>query len=215
MTWARMTQPPQPPGTTPGGLPRGRPRSLSARLAILEAAAELLLEHGMNAVSMDSVAERAGVSKATIYRWWPSKEVLSLEAVLERWNDSSLAPGGPDTGSLRADLYGRVRPWASVLRPPFARVIAAFVAHARSNAAFGALYTERLLMPRRDAARPIFLRAIARGDIPADTDVECALDMLYGPIYHRLLHGHAPIDERFIRGVVETVADALESRVRP
>jgi hypothetical protein len=70
-------------------------------------------------------------------------------------------------------------------------------------------------MPRRDAARPIFLRAIARGDIPADTDVECALDMLYGPIYHRLLHGHAPIDERFIRGVVETVADALESRVRP
>ena len=64
---------------------RGRPRSEKARLAILEAAAELLLARGLSAVSMDAVAERAGVSKATIYRWWPTKETLALDALYNEW----------------------------------------------------------------------------------------------------------------------------------
>jgi len=81
---------------------RGRPRSEQARLAILDATGELLLEHGLPGVSMDAVAERAGVSKATIYRWWPSKETLALEAVYRAWSAAE-APQ-PDTGSLRGDL---------------------------------------------------------------------------------------------------------------
>ena len=64
---------------------RGRPRSEKARLAILEAATELLLVQGLSAVSMDAVAERAGVSKATIYRWWPTKETLALDALFNEW----------------------------------------------------------------------------------------------------------------------------------
>jgi AcrR family transcriptional regulator len=64
---------------------RGRPRSERASDAIFDAAAELLLEHGLDAVSMDAVAERAGVSKATIYRWWPTKETLALDALYHEW----------------------------------------------------------------------------------------------------------------------------------
>src|SRR3979411_1444402 len=87
---------------------RGRPRSERARLAILQAAADLLLDQGGAQVSMDAVADRAGVSKATIYRWWPSRERLALEALTE-WASAGSPPR--DTGTLRGDLLALVRPW--------------------------------------------------------------------------------------------------------
>ena len=74
---------------------RGRPRSERARKAILEAAAELLLARGLSAVSMDAVAERAGVSKATIYRWWATKETLALDALYTEWAAARRRRGTP------------------------------------------------------------------------------------------------------------------------
>jgi len=192
--------------------PRGRPRSERARTAILEAAAKLLVELGLQDMSMDAVAERAAVSKATIYRWWPAKELLALDALLGVWIEARVAPGGPDTGSLRGDLLGRVGMWARLPQAELGRAVAGLVAKARSDPAFGPVYVERFVKPRRDAARPLFARAIERGEIPAETDVDAALDVLYGPIYHRLLHGHLPADEAFIRTVVDTLVDALHAR---
>ena len=97
-------------GAGASGAPqRGRPRSEKARTAILEAAAELLLARGLSAVSMDAVAERAGVSKATIYRWWPTKETLALDAL---YTSGPAAAPARDTGSLRGDLLSLLRPWA-------------------------------------------------------------------------------------------------------
>src|SRR5258708_6987686 len=91
---------------------RGRPRSEKTRRAILGAATELLLEPGGGAVSMDAVAERAGASKATIYRWWPSRESLALDALFEEW---AAVPPPRDTGSLRGDLLSLLRPWVRLL----------------------------------------------------------------------------------------------------
>ncbi len=183
----------------------GRPRSEKAQKAILAAAIELLLEHGLHAMSMDAVAERAGVSKATIYRWWPSKELLALDALATEWQ--LIAPEATrDTGSLRGDLLARLRPWLRLLRDkPYGRVVAGLVATAQADAEFAELYLERFVRPRRDAMRPILLRAIDRGEIPRNVDLEIALDLIYGPIYHRMLHGHAPLDERFARNVVDTI----------
>src|SRR5258707_12840360 len=105
---------------------RGRPRSEKARQAILKAAADLLLARGLGAVSMDAVAEQAGVSKATIYRWWPTKETLALDALFEQWN--SVSATAADTGPLREDLLSLIRPWARLVsQQPYARVIAALV----------------------------------------------------------------------------------------
>jgi AcrR family transcriptional regulator len=183
---------------------RGRPRSEKARTAILRAASELMLEHGLNSVSMDAVAERAGASKATIYRWWPSKELLALDALFSAWE-----PGEPDpydTGSLAGDLQALIRPWARRLAAkPYGRVIAALVARAQSDPQFAEEYRARFVEPRRDPGRVIFTRAIERGEIAADTDVEAALDVLYGPFYHRILHGHAALSDRFARAVVDYV----------
>jgi len=194
--------------TAPAAGRRGRPRSEAARRAILEAAAQLMLEAGPGEVSMDAVAERAGVSKATIYRWWPSKERLALDALYETW--AEVQRPVPDTGSLHGDLLALIRPWVRLLASrPFGRVMAALLAAVQSDQEFAEEYRERFVEPRRDQARDIFARAIARGEIPADTEMEVALDLLYGPVYHRLLHGHQPLNDAFVRALVDGVVAAV------
>jgi AcrR family transcriptional regulator len=193
---------------------RGRPRSEKARQAILEAAAELLLARGLSAVSMDAVAEQAGVSKATIYRWWPTKETLALDALYTEW--AAARPSPRDTGSLRGDLLSLLRPWARLASSrPYGRVIAALITEAQTDPVFAAEYRERFVEPRRDQARAIFRRAIERGEIPADTKIDVALDILYGPFYHRLLHGHAPLNDRFVHDVIDTALGGIAPRPSP
>jgi AcrR family transcriptional regulator len=189
--------------------PRGRPRSETAQTAILSATIALLLDEGLHAMSMDDVAERAGVSKATIYRWWASKELLALDALSTEWA-APVATKRTDTGSLRGDLLAILRPWIRQLNEkPYGRVIAGLVAEAQIDPEFATLYNEHFVQPRRDAARRSLLRAAARGEIPADTDFEVSLDLLYGPIYHRVLHLHAPLNDRFTKDVVDAVIKAV------
>jgi AcrR family transcriptional regulator len=183
---------------------RGRPRSEARKQAILQAAFGLLEERGLGATSMEAVAERAGVSKATIYRWWDSKELLALDALYAGWDTAARGPR--DTGTLRGDILALVRPWVRLTRSrSSARILIAMMAAAAADPAFGEAYRAHFLEPRRDQARALFARAIARGEIPATTDVEVALDLMWGPLYHRLLHGHAPLSERFARQSVDTM----------
>ena len=192
----------------------GRPRSEKAHQAILTAVMELLLDQGLHAMSMDEVARRAGVSKATIYRWWPSKERLALDALAEEW--ASAPPAGlSDTGSLRSDLLTRLLPWLRQLnRKPYARVVAGLVAEAQTNREFAELYRSHFVQARRDATRELLLRARDRGEIAVDTDLDVTLDLLYGPIYHRLLHGHAPLTEQFVQQVIDYVIAAISEKGR-
>jgi rhodanese-related sulfurtransferase len=189
---------------------RGRPRSERARNAILDAARELLLQFGLDSVGMDAIAMRAGVSKATIYRWWPTKEALALDTIYHEW--TAAHPESAGSGSLRVDLYSLLRPWVRLLNDrPYGRVVAAILAKAQTDARFAEEYRNRFIGRRRQRAREIMLRGIESGEIAAGTNVELALDLLYGPVYYRLLHGHAPLDEPFVRGVVDTVVYGLTS----
>jgi AcrR family transcriptional regulator len=190
---------------------RGRPRSEKARTAILAAAAGLLLDRGLAAVSMDAVAERAGVSKATIYRWWPTKESLALDALYAEW--AAAGPPPRDTGSLRGDLLALLRPWARLASSrPYGRVIAALLTQVQTDPAFAAEYQQRVVEPRRDQARAIVRRAAERGEIASGTKVEVVLDLLYGPLYHRLLHGHARLSDKFVADVIDVVLDGIRPR---
>jgi AcrR family transcriptional regulator len=187
---------------------RGRPRSERAREAIVHAAASLLLEDGLDDVSMDAVAEHAGVSKATIYRWWPTKEALALDALFADWAEAS-GPL-PDTGSLRGDLIALMRPWARLVRSrPYGKVLGALITKAHSDPAFAAEYVAGLVKPRRDIARSLFERASKRGEIRDGVRVDVALDLMYGPLYHRLLQGHAPLTDRFVVDVVDTALQGI------
>jgi AcrR family transcriptional regulator len=189
---------------------RGRPRSQAARQAVLAAAAELLLDRGLSGVSMDAVAERARVSKATIYRWWPTKESLALDMLFNQW--SAVTPQQYESGSLRIDLLALLRAWSRLASGrPYGRVVAALIMEGQTDPSFSAEYQRRMVEPRRDQARAIFADAIARGEIPAETKVEVAIDLIYGPLYHRLLHGHAPLDDQFVDDIVELALRGIRS----
>jgi AcrR family transcriptional regulator len=156
---------------------RGRPRSEARKQAILHAAFELLGERGLDATSMDAVADPAGVSKATIYRWWDSKELLALDALYAEWDVAGRA--ARQTGTLRGDMLALVRPWVRLaVTGPSARILTALLTKARNDPDFGQAYRARFVEPRRDQARAMLARAIARGEIAADTDIEVAIDVL-------------------------------------
>lgn len=187
---------------------RGRPRSEGSRKAILGAAGELMQDHSLTAISMDAIAQRAGTSKATIYRWWQSKELLVLDALFSEWEPEQA--DAHDTGSLSGDLLALIGPWARQLATrPYGRVIAALVTKARTDPHFGEEYRVRFVEARRQPARLIFTRAIRRGEIAADTDIEAVLDLLYGAFYHRMLQGHAPVTDRFAHTIVGYVVAAV------
>jgi AcrR family transcriptional regulator len=182
----------------------GRPRSEHSRRAILNAAAELLLAGGLAGTSIESIARLAGTSKATIYRWWTSKELLAVEVLLREWE---LGPAAdPHTGSLSGDLRTLILPWVQRLgMRPYGHLIAGLVARAQGDDVFADQYRRLFVERRREQARAALGRAVKRGEAAPDVDVEAALDLLYGPIYHRLLHRHAQLDEAFAEQVVAAV----------
>jgi AcrR family transcriptional regulator len=174
---------------------------------------ELVLERDLTEISMAAVAERAGASKATIYRWWTSKELLVLDALRSEWDTA--APAVADTGSLAGDLRALIIPWTRELATkPYGRVVASLVASAQADPQFALEYRTRFVGPRREHARSAFRRAIERGEIPRDTDVEAALDLLYGPFYHRLLHTHAAVTDRFAITILEYVLAGVSASNR-
>lgn len=186
---------------------RGRPRSEEADRAILAAATELLTERGLAGMSIEEVAARAGVGKSTIYRRWPNRGALALDAFLTEF--SSQLPA-PDTGSLRSDLRAALRAWVrAVTRTPAGRMLAGLLAEAQRDPQLGNAWRERVMEPLRAAHRVIVERAIERGEIAPGTDPDLVLDLLFGPAYHRLLNRHRPLSDNFVRGVVDLLMDGV------
>jgi AcrR family transcriptional regulator len=175
-------------------------------VAILKAAGQLLAESGLEAMTIEGVAARAGVGKASIYRRWPSKGALAFDATLDEY-----LAGQPtrDTGSLEGDLLATARDWIrSVKRSPLGPTLRFLTAEVQSDPSLAAAWRERFVGPVRQRRRPIVERSIDRGEIPAASDPELILDMLYGPLYHRYLHGHLPLTDGFAIGVARMTAAA-------
>ena len=169
--------------------PRGRPRSETANRAILVATLELLAEGGLQRMSMDAVAERAGVSKATIYRRWASKNELAADAILH------LRPTDPvpDTGTLIGDLAalgGQARRFG---RANVAGLVPRLLAEALGDEELHALFMETGVGPVRALIAELVERAVKRGELPQDTDVELLVDVLHGSaVYRMLIHRGDP-----------------------
>ena len=188
---------------------RGRPRSEPAGRAIMAAALELLAERGIAGMSIEEVASRAGVGKATIYRRWSSKGALALDAFLAEFQGQQPLP---DTGSLRGDLRSSLRAWVrAVTRTPVGRILPDLIGQIQHDPDLAVSYRERVLEPLRQQHRIMLDRAIARGEIPASTDREVALDLLFGAAQHRLLLGHLPLTDRFVRQVVDVIVAGIQA----
>jgi len=184
-------------------------RSDRARIAVLHAADDLLVERGYAAVTIEGIAARAGVAKQTIYRWWPSKFDVLMDTFLE---DAEGALQIPDTGSTAADLRQHLRQLARFLTESAAgKVMLALIGQAQHDEAMAAVFRRRFLDERRALDRSILERGLARGDIRPDADLDLAIDMVYGPVYHRVLLTGLPVDPAFTDGLINNVLAAIEA----
>ena len=171
---------------------RGRPRSSGAELAILEAGARLLEERGVRRMSMQAVAAAARVSKATIYRGWPSKDALILDLVA----GAGEGPDGPGArtastapvhAGARAELLAWVRAGLEAGRSPRGAALQHLVRRATEDPALAASLRRRVLERHRDRFMAIVERGIVAGEIRPDLDAATLLDLVSGPLLYRSL----------------------------
>lgn len=174
----------------------GRPRSQTSREAILEAALALVAEVGYAALTIEGIAARAGVGKQTIYRWWPSKADVLLEAGAV---EADLHVPITDHGSYRADLRAFLKASYSLGNErPLADLLRALMADAQLNREFGARFRTAFLERRREALAVITDRARHRGDLPAKPAPGTVADIVFGTIWYRILATHEPLDARLL-----------------
>jgi AcrR family transcriptional regulator len=195
--------------TTPR-TPKGRAphrRDESARVAVLHAADDLLVERGFGGVTVEGIAARAGVAKQTIYRWWPSKVDILLDTLIE---DAGRALAVPDTGSAVESARRYLRSLARFLtKDPAGKVLLALIGEAQHDPEMARTFHQRYLEPQRLKEREMLRRGITSGELSPGLDVDATLDALSGPILYRALTG-ASIPRAFID---KLIADSLEPNI--
>jgi AcrR family transcriptional regulator len=191
--------------------PPGRPRSEHARVAILRSTLKMLQENGFADFTIEEVADRAAVGKATVYRWWPNKGALIADAFA-----SSVTPDlhFPDTGSIDQDMSQQMRRLAKVFNGPQGRIVSAILGAGQSDPELIEAFRERFLMPRRREAYATLRRGMLRGQLRRDVDPNLLLDSLYGPIYMRFLIRHDRLTPQFVDHLCALVLAGAHPRHR-
>jgi len=177
----------------------GRPRSEKTKNAILSAAYDLLLENGFGAVTIEKIAEKAGVSKATIYKWWSNKAAVVMDAFFDA---AVVRLPVPDTGSTMNDIIIQVSNLANFLTSREGKVINEIIAEGQFDPKLAETYRAVYFKPRRLDSRHILERGISRGELKEDLDIELVMDLVFGPLFYRLLITGDIVDENFIRNMV-------------
>jgi len=186
---------------------RGRPRSTEAELAILQATRELLVEGGVQGLTIEKVAARTGVAKTTIYRRWRDKDELALAVVLDMVEQVVLLPVLGDT---RAELLAFVEAAVDVLGSTLmGRVMQGLVSDLATDPDLARAFRERVVSVRDAEVARLVERGIERGDLRPDTDPGTAHELLIGPVYYRLLLTGQPLNRAFARRTVDAVLRAF------
>jgi AcrR family transcriptional regulator len=202
--------PPSPPAPTTPPRPRGRPRSTAARDAVLRAAREILDEVGPAGLTIEAVAARAGVGKPTIYRTWPDRHAVAMAALMAHGPESTSGrtAGAAPLAALRRQLEDMAGTFASRT----GRNVASMIATSHGETELSKAFRNHFVLARRDEGRALLVEARRRGDLRSGIDVDVALDLIYGPLFFRLLVGHAPLDRAFVRRTLETALEGLRAR---
>ena len=179
----------------------GRPRNAQADEAIIDAVIALLVDEGFDRVSMDAVAARAGVSKATIYRRWPSKEAVVIHALARRTDPFAEVPEGNARERLTAVLQNVLAHSQS----PMGRLLPCMVGVSMSNPRLADEYRARIIEPRRARIAEIILDGMAEGELRHDLDVQLAVDQVVGPLVYRIVFDR----ESLTPGHCEALIDGL------
>jgi AcrR family transcriptional regulator len=174
----------------------GRRRNAAARDAILDVTFDLLRTGGAAGLTIDAIAEAAGVGRQTIYRWWPSKGAVAAEAMAR--GARAIVPAR-DTGSVADDLTQFLTDsFAGLEDPGLRRALRQLISAAQTDEHVAEVIAD-FTAQRRAALRALLERGRANGDLPADADLGLLVDIAYGVLWYRLLIGHAPLDARAAR----------------
>jgi AcrR family transcriptional regulator len=204
----------RPPAEVPAAPPAphrrpGRPRSAQADSAIINAALSLFAESGAEGLCIEKVAARAGVGKATIYRRWPGKEDLLLDALAAL----KVPLPVPKGKSVRSDLVALLDAMCKESADPRrARQFALLQGEGLRYPRLMARYMETVVEPRREVVRSVLRRGVATGELREQTDIEAALFMLSGAVLARGRFGQEPVEDGYARRVVEELLRGLASR---
>ncbi len=185
----------------------GRPRDEEARKRILDSAAQLLESRCFDEITVEAIAEQSGAGKATVYRWWPNKAAVLIEAFRER---ISREMPFPDTGDFRQDVRQQMQNFTEIIYwGRRGKVFRSFIAGAQADPEIAEAFRELWIRPRRAEARKLFERYIAEGVARADLDPDLAVEMVYSPLYYRLLTGWGEITGEYLDRLLDTLLRAF------
>jgi AcrR family transcriptional regulator len=176
-------------------------RSEQARIAVLEAADDLLAERGLAGVTIEGIAARAGVAKQTIYRWWGSKSDILFDALIADADEHFIIPGHGDLVRDLRDYLGQLAVFLTTTDA--GAVFRALAGQAQHDPAVAARFQAEVLAPQRERDSAPFLAAIERGQLAACTDIDLAVDQLVGPVYYRVLITGGSVTAPFTDALVD------------
>ncbi len=185
----------------------GRPRSDEARQAILDSTLALLKEEGFTELSVEGIAARAGVGKATVYRWWPNKAALVIDAFLQIVEPELRFPKG---ASIRDVIRQQMRRLTRLMRGEVGAVLASIIGAGQSQPEMLEAIRKNWIEPRRIEARELIQKAQRSGEIRSDIPADTMLDILYGAFYFRLLVGHATSDVGLVDAIFEIANSGIQ-----
>jgi AcrR family transcriptional regulator len=188
----------------------GRPRSKSAHDAVLKAALRLVAKRGFRAVSVNEIAADAGVGKMTVYRHWPNKAAVVMDALLELIGDETAFP---ETGNALENLRRQLHLQAAFFRSSRGNLVRSLVSEAQSDPELATAFRERWLLPRRKGVHQNIKAAILEGSLRDDFNIDTAIDQLYGSLYYRLLLGSGVLDEQFIENTYQQFLIGHQARL--
>ncbi|WP_378953743.1 TetR/AcrR family transcriptional regulator [Pelosinus sp. sgz500959] len=188
---------------------KGRPRNVETEKAILAASYDLLLENGFGTVTVEKIAERAKVSKATIYKWWPNKAAVVMDGFLSA---AMARLPVPDTGSAINDIVIQASNLARFLTSREGKVINELIAEGQFDLKLAEEYRSRYFNPRRLDSRLILERGVQRGELKKDLDIELSMDLIYGPLFYRLLVTGETLDESVITNLIKYAFEGIKAK---
>lgn len=189
----------------------GRPRSQRARKAALDAAYVILREEGFGRVTVEAVAASAGIGKPTIYRHWSNARELAMAALMERSISEQTDGGAAKTATPVAQIEALMIAMAEQFQTPAGRQVALMMASAEPGSELAKSFRNQVMMKSRNLAGALLQQAMDEGELRADLDAETTLDLLFGPVFYRLLTRHAPIDAAFCKSVLVTCLTGLQN----
>ena len=187
---------------------RGRPRSEERRDAVLKATMELMQEDDLRRASIDRISARSGVSKATIYKWWPNRTAVAIDAFLHQMMTDAPVP---NTGSAAEDFRLTLRGIMRFYTSPFGSIYAQLVGESQFYPTERERIRTHQVNVRRAAVTKIWDRGVDRGELDPNLDPEVALDLIFGPAMYRMATGHAGLTPADADAIVATAMRALAS----